>query len=111
MVSGQAAVPVIVKGDILVIDEADYCYGIGTLTIRVTGIGTPRGQVKGLEWLGVAGVEIRWDGTDGDERLVLVRTSALANALRRGPARTSGGTTRAEPAEPSRGWIDSGGAP
>ena len=79
-------VPVVNKGDILVIEEADYCYGIGPLRIRVTAIGAPRGQVRGPEWLGVVGVEIRWNGAEGAHRSVLVRTAALAEALRQGRA-------------------------
>ena len=78
--------PRVSAGDILMIEEADYCYGTGPLRLRVTAIGTPRGQVQGLEWLGVTGVEIRWNGTDGPQRSVLVRTTALAEALRRGTA-------------------------
>ena len=80
-------VPPVKVGDVLVIDEADYCYGIGPLRLRVTAIGAPRGQVQGLEWLGVVGVEIRWNGAEGGHRSVLVRTAALADALRHGSAR------------------------
>ena len=82
-----SALPALKQGDLLVIDEADYCYGVGTLTLRLTAIGTVRGDVQALEWLGVGGVQIRWDGTDGDHRSVLVRTSALAKALQRGAER------------------------
>jgi hypothetical protein len=79
--------PRIRAGDVLLINEADYCYGIGPLKIQVNAIGRPRGQINGLEWLGVTGVEIRWNGTEGGHRSVLVRTSALAEALRRGSER------------------------
>ena len=30
-----------------------------------------------LEWVGLKGIEIRWDGSDGAERQVMVRVGAL----------------------------------
>lgn len=62
-------------GQVIEIGEADYCYGVGTLKLRVTRVAP--NQHPGLEWLRVIGTEVRWDGKDGDPRDVLVRVSAL----------------------------------
>lgn len=60
-------------GKVIRIAEDDYCYGLGTLTLRVTGVA----QSHDPRWVRVRGVEIRWDLADGDTREVLVRRSAL----------------------------------
>jgi hypothetical protein len=57
--------------------EADYCYGHGLLTIRVTEVDADLARFPALEWVRVRGVMILWGGTDGDERDVLVRVAAL----------------------------------
>lgn len=63
------------RGQVLRIPEADYCYGLGLLVLRVTDVDEQ--PQPGVEWLRVQGVEVRPDGSDGDRRDVLVRTSAL----------------------------------
>lgn len=62
-------------GQVIRVPERHYCYGIGTLTLRVTEV-DPRPHPN-LEWIRIKGVEIRWDGADGDHRDVLVRVTAL----------------------------------
>jgi hypothetical protein len=61
-------------GQVVTIPEAHYCYGTGPLRLRVTQV--EENPPPGVEWLRVKGVEIRWDGTDGDDRDVLVRVAA-----------------------------------
>jgi hypothetical protein len=69
-------------GDVVRVEEADYLYGSGKLTLRVTEIGADLAQFPALEWVGVKGVEIRWDGSDGDVRTVIVRVAALRQGSR-----------------------------
>jgi hypothetical protein len=65
-------------GQVLKIPEADYLYGVGVLTLRVTDV---RGEVDPrLRWLRIRGVEILWNGQEGAEREVMVRVSALPGA-------------------------------
>ncbi len=62
-------------GQVIRVPEEHYCYGRGMLTLRVTAVDpSPH---PNLEWLRVMGVEIGSDGSDGKERTVLVRVSAL----------------------------------
>jgi len=67
--------PLVVAGQVLTVPEAHYLYGTGDLTLRVTAV-DPRPH-PALEWLRVKGVQVLWDGSDGPERLVDVRVSAL----------------------------------
>ena len=68
-------------GDVIRIAEADYAYGLGALTLRVTHV-DPNPHPN-LEWLRIKGTEIRWDGTDGKDRDVLVRVSGLRSRRHR----------------------------
>lgn len=68
-------VPLPGRRDVIRVPEADYAYGLGVLTLRVTHVDPD--PHPNLEWLRVAGTEIRWDGTDGRQRDVLIRVSAL----------------------------------
>jgi hypothetical protein len=65
---------------VLCIPEEHYCYGTGPLALRVTEV--DEHPHPSLEWLAVRGVEVRWDGSDGDPREVLVRVSALPTMAR-----------------------------
>jgi hypothetical protein len=65
-------------GEVIRVPEADYAYGLGELTLRVTHV-DPDPHPE-LEWLRIRGIEIRWDGTDGKNRDVLVRVSALCKS-------------------------------
>ena len=64
-------------GDVVRIERADYCYGVGPLTMRITEIGADLAKTPALEWVRLRGVEIRWNGSDGSERDVYVRVAAL----------------------------------
>jgi hypothetical protein len=76
-VASDPAEPLVQVGDTICLPEADYCYGRGPLTIRVTEVDADLTRFPALEWVRVRGVVILWDGTDGDEREVLVRVAAL----------------------------------
>ncbi len=58
----------------ILLEEADYRYGIGSLKLRVVEVATLHARA---EWVGVRGVEIRWNGSEGAAREVLVRVAAL----------------------------------
>jgi hypothetical protein len=59
-------------GEVVKIPENAYKYGLGTLTLAVTFAWRDHD-----DWYWVEGDEIRWDGTRGERRTVLVRSSAL----------------------------------
>jgi hypothetical protein len=64
-------------GDVIEVAEEHYLYGTGVLRMRVTAVRSDPVRHPGLEWIRLRGVEIRWDGSDGPEREVLVRLKAL----------------------------------
>jgi hypothetical protein len=64
-------------GDVLKIQENNYRYGIGELVLRVTQVRSVQRLSDG-EWVTIVGVELAWDGSDYEEREVLVRVSSLA---------------------------------
>jgi hypothetical protein len=71
----QVGVP---RGPLHRFAEADYCYGIGPLTLRVDRIGWDRPvPFEGDTWLEVEGVVIDPAGHEGARRLVLVRAGRL----------------------------------
>lgn len=76
--TGRGRRPLVQAGDVVRVPEAHYLYGTGVLTMRVTAVGADLAKYPGLEWVGLKGVEIRWDGSDGDEREALVRVGILA---------------------------------
>ena len=51
------------------------------LTMRVTEVDADLARFSALEWVRLRGVVILRDGTDGDERDVLVRVAALRRQL------------------------------
>ena len=60
------------------LDENDYCYGRGALTLRVDRI--DRANPVRFDddiWYRVEGVQIGWDGAEVGHRLVLVRVRRL----------------------------------
>lgn len=71
------AQPLVKVGDTICMPESDYCYGHGQLMMRVTEVDADLARFPALEWVRVRGVVILWDGTDGDERDILVRVAAL----------------------------------
>lgn len=64
-------------GDTVLIPEPDYCYGLGTLTLRITaiGTGTPR-----RDWVQLRGVQLGDDGREIKEREVLARLGGIRRA-------------------------------
>jgi hypothetical protein len=59
-------------------DEADYCYGLGTLTMKLDRIDWDRPvPYEGDLWLEVEGVVIDRSGHPGARRQVLVRARRL----------------------------------
>jgi hypothetical protein len=58
--------------------EADYCYGIGPLTLRVDRVGWDCPvPYEGDTWLEVEGTVVDRSGQDGAHRQVLVRAGRL----------------------------------
>jgi hypothetical protein len=68
--------PPIKVGDVLRLAEEDYRFGVGPLTLRVTALLHVQ-ELQDGPWLYVRGVVVRWDGSDGGVRQVVVRLSAL----------------------------------
>ena len=65
-------------GTVLALDEADYCYGLGPLVLRVAAVEPP---AAGEEWLRVTGREV-FPAGDGGLREVMIRLNAVARATR-----------------------------
>jgi hypothetical protein len=63
---------------VLALGEADYCYGIGPLALRVTAVDPPDDSG---EWVRLCGFEL-WPEGEGDIRDVLVRVAAIRRAVR-----------------------------
>jgi hypothetical protein len=71
----QAAVP---PRLVLEFGEADYCYGVGPLTLRLDRIDWERPvPYEGDTWLEVRGAVVDRAGHEGARRTVLVRASLL----------------------------------
>jgi hypothetical protein len=84
----QPHVPPVKFGDVLRLGEADYRYGTGFLVLRVSEVLDVQLLNDG-PWVNVRGVELRPDGSPGEQRQALVRVAALHNARRRpGPGRS-----------------------
>jgi hypothetical protein len=75
-VSGEPPVRI---GQVLELTEDDYRFGVGPLTLRVTALLHVQRLADG-PWLYLRGVTIRWDGSDGEVRQVLVRLTALGGS-------------------------------
>jgi hypothetical protein len=76
-----SAEPPVRIGQVLRLAEEDYRFGIGPLTLRVTGLLHIQELADG-PWLYLRGVTIRWDGSEGETRQVLVRLAALRGGNR-----------------------------
>lgn len=61
-------------GTVVVIDDNDYMYGVGTLRLRLRRITLLRSEPG---WALVAGVAVDFRGTEHDARDVTVRVRAL----------------------------------
>ena len=63
-------------GDVIRAEEPDYCYGVGSVTLRVT-------QVHGLAylddgpWVMVDGVPLYADGFEGEVRYAQIRIEGV----------------------------------
>ncbi|GAA2510274.1 hypothetical protein [Pilimelia columellifera] len=79
--------PTLTPGKTIRIDEFDYAYGLGPLTLRVSSVSPHQDPA----WVRVTGVEIRWTGREGPLRDVLVRAGAqvveVSSARDEGPSR------------------------
>lgn len=69
--------PLVSAGDEITVAEADYCYGVGMLRMRITGVKTRDLAIRGLEWVQLEGIEIMRGGREGRPRFALVRVTAL----------------------------------
>jgi hypothetical protein len=69
--------PLVQVGDLIEIPEADYCYGLGVLKMRITAMTVTPQEVPRLEWVRLIGVPIYNYGQEGPEREALVRVAAL----------------------------------
>jgi len=69
--------PLVQVGDLIEIPEADYCYGVGVLKMRVTAMTVAPHEVFRLEWVRLMGVPVYSHDQEGPEREPLVRVSAL----------------------------------
>jgi hypothetical protein len=59
-------------------DEADYCYGVGSLSIRIERVDWANPQTRdGENWYQVYGMEISDDGREIGRRQALVRGRRL----------------------------------
>lgn len=88
--------PPVRVGQVLRLAEEDYRFGVGTLTLRVTGLLHVQ-ELDDGPWLYLRGTAIRWDGGDGESRQVLVRLSALRGGASSTPGMTLGVAPEATP--------------
>lgn len=67
-----------VAAAVLVLEEADYQYGVGQLRIRIVHVDrSDPVTYDGEHWFRVSGVQVGADGTDYKHRQVLVRGRRL----------------------------------
>ena len=69
--------PLVQVGDLVEIPEADYCYGVGVLKMRITAMTVTPQEASRLEWVRLIGIPIYDYGQEGPEREALVRVAAL----------------------------------
>jgi hypothetical protein len=79
--SGSEVVPTTRPDDVLELAEADYKFGSGRLTLRVSDLMHTQRFPDGL-WLYVRGVQLDEAGRPGSQRQVLVRVAALPGCIR-----------------------------
>lgn len=73
----QRGTPPLRPGDVISVAEPDYMYGVGPLTLRLTGVDDGANPQPVTDWVRVTGVVIRWDGSEGKEREAVIRRAAL----------------------------------
>jgi hypothetical protein len=64
-------------GEIVVIEEADYCYDVRVLRLRLTSLGDGKAVHARAEWVQVEGMEPTSTGRERGTRSALVRVSTL----------------------------------
>jgi hypothetical protein len=69
-------------GTVLELSEADYMYGTGPLTIRLTEVKTDPSQFPAMEWVEVRGIDLYPDAEAERPRYVTIRVAAIKDALR-----------------------------
>lgn len=69
--------PLVQVGDVIEIPEADYCYGLGILRMRITAMTVTPQEVPRLEWIRLIGVPLYSNEQEGPEREALIRVEAL----------------------------------
>ncbi|WP_405094857.1 hypothetical protein [Micromonospora sp. NBC_01412] len=68
--------PLVVTGDVLILQPCDYCIGQTVLWLKVTYV--PRyANFLASRWVRLEGLELRPDGTPWRERVVMVRVQAI----------------------------------
>jgi hypothetical protein len=73
-----------VTGRVVTLAEADYCYGVGPLTLRVEQVDAANPvQYDGEPWYQVVGVALRVDGSELGRRQVLARGRRLRTGVGR----------------------------
>jgi hypothetical protein len=77
-----AAVPRIRPGTTLAVDQPDYCYGTGMALLIVQTIPVEQQLLPTIPWVVLHCVQLRHDGSVLGPFSPLVRTSALAAAVR-----------------------------
>jgi hypothetical protein len=79
----MAAITTLKPGDEITVVECDYMYGGGTLWLRITTVGARTQLIDGEDWLKLAGLQLRSDGTQLSDRPrhALVRLSAIRQGI------------------------------
>jgi hypothetical protein len=66
---------------LIVLAEADYRFGVGPLRLKVASIDWAHPmQYDGEAWYSVHGIHVGHDGSEREQRLVLVRARRLPGA-------------------------------
>jgi hypothetical protein len=77
-----AAVPRLTPGMTLAVEQRDYCYGTGLALLIVQSISVDQRLLPSMEWVRLDCQRLRDDGSVAGPFSPLVRTSALAAAVR-----------------------------
>ena len=76
------AVPRITPGMTLAVEQRDYCYGTGMALLIIRSIAVDQRLLPSMEWVRLDCQRLRDDGSVAGPFSPLVRTSALAGAVR-----------------------------
>jgi hypothetical protein len=75
----------IFAGDLIQVSEADYCHGIGSLTLRITDVHGLLFLTDG-PWVIVDGIPLCSNGYEGEERYAQVRVTGIRFLPERHPS-------------------------